>query len=142
MVRRGSYRFPFVAASNIEQRPAPFHLEHRYLRHCVDFAMPEGTPVLAAREGVITDCCMKFAENFRDPEHGLGRENRIVIRHDDGQESVYVHLQHGSARSHVGKRVAAGDVIALSGQTGYATYPHLHFGVYDVLGCNIRIQWL
>jgi murein DD-endopeptidase MepM/ murein hydrolase activator NlpD len=52
-----------------------------------------------------------------------------------------VHLMHCSARVRVGQRVMTGQVIALSGSTGYATYPHLHVGVYAPDGRNIPIVW-
>jgi len=50
--------------------------------------------------------------------------------HKNGEVSVYAHLQEGSLEVGPHEKVKKGQVIALSGQTGYATYPHLHFGIY------------
>ncbi|HEY9182619.1 MAG TPA: M23 family metallopeptidase [Gammaproteobacteria bacterium] len=71
----------------------------------LDFGMPIGTPVHAARDGV-------------------------VVLHSDGTTGEYFHLAQGSARVELGERVRRGQVLALSGNTGYSTAPHLHFGVY------------
>lgn len=102
--------------------------------------MSQGTPILAARDGVVVSCVMRFSRTYREPQFS-SRVNTITIRHENGEESYYVHLAHRSARVRRGQRVMKGQVIALSGATGYATYPHLHFGVYDARGRNIKIQW-
>jgi murein DD-endopeptidase MepM/ murein hydrolase activator NlpD len=95
----------------------------------LDFGMPPGTPVYAARDGVVvgtedgqTKSC------FDDPcdEHA----NFVEIRHRDGSVGKYYHLQAGSVVVAVGQRVTRGEAIARSGDTGYSSAPHLHFGVY------------
>ena len=68
----------------------------------------------------------------------MPRCNYVVIKHSDGQESVYAHLAWRSVKVKVGEKVRRYEILGLSGQTGYATYPHLHFGVYDSEGNNIR----
>jgi murein DD-endopeptidase MepM/ murein hydrolase activator NlpD len=105
-------------------------LSHRGAeQYTVDFAMSEGTPVHAAREGVVV-----LAEASHDV--GCWREecgrlaNFIVMLHDDGTTGEYFHLQRDSLRVQVGQRVERGQLLALSGNTGYTTAPHLHFGVY------------
>jgi len=57
------------------------------------------------------------------------RANNIRIVHADGTMAVYAHLALESARVHVGDRARAGQTIALSGDTGYTSGPHLHFCV-------------
>jgi murein DD-endopeptidase MepM/ murein hydrolase activator NlpD len=57
------------------------------------------------------------------------RANNVRIVHADGTMAVYAHLQLESARVQVGVHVRAGQVLALSGDTGYTTGPHLHFCV-------------
>jgi murein DD-endopeptidase MepM/ murein hydrolase activator NlpD len=105
-------------------------LTHRGVeQYTVDFGMPVGTPVHAAREGVVA-----LAEDSHDV--GCGREecgrlaNFVVVLHSDGTTGEYFHLQHGSIQVRVGERVARGALLAFSGNTGYTTVPHLHFGVY------------
>ena len=135
------YHLPFASAPGIRRCPAPFHRRPgKNMWWCVDFAMPEGTPILAARDGVIIERESRYAKNYRAPRHSA-RANSVTIRHEDGQESFYVHLAWRSIRLHIGQRICAGEVIGLSGATGYATYPHLHFGVFDANGRNMRICW-
>ena len=83
-----------------------------------DFACPVGTPVWAAADGVISQI---------GPNKGAG--NMITIRHDNGLVSIYMHLSKFTPGLKVGTRVAAKTVIALSGNTGLSTGPHLHFAV-------------
>jgi murein DD-endopeptidase MepM/ murein hydrolase activator NlpD len=105
-------------------------LSHRGTEHyTVDFGMPVGTPVQAARDGVVA-----LAEDSHDV--GCWREecgrlaNFIVLLHADGTTGEYFHLRRGSAQVKLGQRVERGELLAFSGNTGYTTAPHLHFGVY------------
>ncbi len=142
MVSPGLYRLPYLDGPGIRRRPAPFHRMIANARWCVDFAMPEGTPVVAARAGIVVSRESRYGKNYANPRDGLGHANSLLIRHDDGQESFYAHLAWRSLRHPVGSRVSMGEVVAFSGSTGYATYPHLHFGVYNAKGRNIRIAWV
>ena len=60
----------------------------------------------------------------------LHRANFVVVLHSDGTTGEYFHLERGSARVHAGDRVERGQPLARSGNTGFSTAPHLHFGVY------------
>ncbi|HET9622766.1 MAG TPA: M23 family metallopeptidase [Kofleriaceae bacterium] len=84
----------------------------------VDYAAPVGTPVWAAAGGVIEQ---------RGPSGGAG--NLVVLKHDGGIETAYMHLSKFADGQKVGQKVAAKTVIGYVGQTGLATGPHLHFGV-------------
>lgn len=95
----------------------------------VDFGMPEGTPVHAARGGIIARTEASNSQGCW--EDGCGRfANFIVILHDDGTTGEYYHLQKDGVHVSVGERVEAGQKIGLSGNTGHTTMPHLHFAVY------------
>ena len=95
----------------------------------VDFDMPEGTPVHAARAGVVAR--VEESHAIGCWEDGCGRyANYIVILHDDGTTGEYYHLQKDGALVEVGDPVARGQEIGLSGNTGHTTMPHLHFAVY------------
>lgn len=105
-------------------------LSHRGAeRFALDFGMPIGTPVHAAREGVVV-----LVEDSHDA--GCAREecgrfaNFVVVLHSDGTTGEYFHLERGSVRVRPGDRVARGEWLARSGNTGFSTAPHLHFGVY------------
>lgn len=126
------YSFPFPPGTPIDIRSAPFHKTGNQ-KHCIDFALLEGTPICAARDGVVMERVSRFSKGFNNPKMA-DRCNLVVLLHDDGEESVYVHLAWRSVRVKIEQRVRKGQVIAQSGQTGYATYPHLHFGVYDSAG--------
>jgi murein DD-endopeptidase MepM/ murein hydrolase activator NlpD len=86
-----------------------------------DFAAPEGTPILAAADGVVT---------VAGPVGGYG--NLIVIEHHiDGQTvaTAYGHTWDTGVLVHVGDRVTAGQHIGDVGSAGMSTGPHLHFEV-------------
>jgi murein DD-endopeptidase MepM/ murein hydrolase activator NlpD len=128
-----TYSVPFDAATETFRVGQSFH--GRFSHHdaqneyAVDIEMPDGTPVLAARDGVVMTVDNDFFGNGLDMAQYGDRANNIRIVHADGTMSVYAHLQLESARVHVGQHVKAGQVIALSGETGYASGPHLHFCV-------------
>jgi murein DD-endopeptidase MepM/ murein hydrolase activator NlpD len=84
----------------------------------IDYAAPTGTPVWAAAGGIIT---------HRGDGGGAG--NLVMIKHDGGIETAYMHLSKFADGLKVGQHVAAKTVIGYVGATGLATGPHLHFGV-------------
>jgi murein DD-endopeptidase MepM/ murein hydrolase activator NlpD len=97
--------------------------------YAVDFRMPEGTPVHAARGGVVARVEESHARGCW--EDGCGAyANYIVILHDDLTTGEYYHLEQHGALVEPGERVVAGQKIGLSGNTGHTTMPHLHFAVY------------
>jgi len=98
-------------------------------RAALDFNMKRGTKITAAREGVV----IRVKED--GTLGGLKRKyrshgNNIIIQHPDGSRAGYWHLQHNGALVNVGDTVTKGQVIALSGKTGYAMTAHLHFLVW------------
>lgn len=94
----------------------------------VDFDMPEGTPIHAARGGLVVRVKQDGRAGGPSPTFA-DQGNVIMIAHDDGTFGNYVHLKHRGAAVNVGDRVAAGDYIGYSGNTGISTGPHLHFDV-------------
>jgi murein DD-endopeptidase MepM/ murein hydrolase activator NlpD len=99
-------------------------------RAALDFKMKRGTKIVAARDGIVT----RVKEDGR--KGGWNRKyrsegNNIIIQHADGSRAGYWHLQHNGALVNVGDKVKKGQVIALSGKTGYAATPHLHFLVWN-----------
>ena len=98
-------------------------------RAALDFNMKRGTRITAAREGVV----VRVKED--GTKGGLKKKvrsqgNNIVIQHADGSRAGYWHLQHDGALVNVGDTVKKGQLIALSGKTGFALSPHLHFLVW------------
>lgn len=84
----------------------------------IDYAAPVGTPVWAAAAGTIVQ---------RGPAGGAG--NLVMIRHDAGVETAYMHLSKFEKGQEIGQHVEAKTIIGYVGATGLATGPHLHFGV-------------
>jgi murein DD-endopeptidase MepM/ murein hydrolase activator NlpD len=134
------YRLPLrFAAPRIDQgyggRFSHADVQNRY---AVDFAVPVGTPVLAARDGVVMQAESGFDTAGLDSARYGGRANYIRIVHDDGTMAVYAHLKPDGVLVRVGQRVRAGQQIGLSGNTGYTTGPHLHFAVQVNRGMRIE----
>ena len=98
-------------------------------QYAVDFNMSVGTPVHAARAGVVARIEESSDKGCWDDGCGA-YANYIVILHDDGTTGEYYHLQQNGALIDVGDHIVAGQKIALSGNTGHTTMPHLHFAVY------------
>ena len=108
------------------------HTHQGAVRYAFDFTMPEGTPVLAAREGVVVRVRDGFERGGLDPALEE-QSNTVVVLHADQSFASYGHLQRGIAVRE-GQRVAVGQRLGRSGATGYAAGPHLHFQVGLVLG--------
>ncbi|MCQ4230294.1 peptidoglycan DD-metalloendopeptidase family protein [Pseudomonas stutzeri] len=102
-------------------------------RYAVDIAMPEGTPIVAARGGMVVKI-----ENEQSGGGNNPAGNFVRILHDDGTMGVYLHLMKGSVAVREGQRVETGTRIARSGNTGNSTGPHLHFVVQRNVGLAIE----
>lgn len=94
----------------------------------LDFKMKEGTPVCAARSGVVVSMREDSDNGGLKPEM-LSEGNYIIIEHDDGSQAHYWHLQKDGSLVNVGDTILQGQEIGRSGNTGYSAFPHLHFEV-------------
>lgn len=106
-------------------------------RAALDFKMKRGTKICAARDGVV----VRLKED--GDRGGLKRKyraygNYVIIQHEDSSRAGYWHLQKDGVLVNVGDTVRKGQVIALSGKTGYSAIPHLHFLVWS---SDNRRQW-
>ncbi|MEQ1619775.1 MAG: M23 family metallopeptidase [Methylococcales bacterium] len=97
-------------------------------KFAVDISMPEGTPIHAARAGVVMAVDNDFYKNGLDKKF-LGEANSIKVLHDDGSMAEYAHLELEKAQVFSGTKVKAGQLIAYSGNTGFSSGPHLHFSI-------------
>ncbi|CEE94638.1 putative peptidase protein YebA [Xenorhabdus nematophila str. Anatoliense] len=121
-LERGFLRFPTTKQFRVSSNFNPHRLNPvtgRITAHKgVDFAMPVGTPVLAVGDGeVIVSKFDGAAGNF------------IAIRHGRQYTTRYMHLRKLLVKP--GQKVKRGERIALSGNTGRSTGPHLHFEFWD-----------
>lgn len=105
--------------------------------HAVDLGVAEGTPVLAARDGVVVQVERDFFEGGTDRESLAARANYVRVMHTDGTMAVYAHLAFESVRVQPGEIVLAGQHIGDAGATGFATGPHLHFAVQRNAGMRL-----
>ncbi len=95
----------------------------------IDFRATIGIPVTDALSGTVTDTeAIKTRQGF---QYGKW----VLIRHPNGLSTIYGHLSEVLVRQ--GDSVTTGQTIGCSGRTGYATGPHLHFGVYATGGIRI-----
>lgn len=96
-------------------------------RLAYDFSMPVGSPITAARSGVV----VVVENDFRDNDHTPGHNNRVVIRHADSTLAWYAHLKQGSVLVQVADSIRTGQQLGscgLSGRSGGIS--HLHFEVF------------
>ncbi len=83
----------------------------------IDFAVPEGTKVHSTGDGIVA---------FSGYDKGFGQ--KVTINHGYGYKTVYAHLSKSLVRQ--GQKISRGDIIALSGNTGVSTGPHVHYEVH------------
>jgi murein DD-endopeptidase MepM/ murein hydrolase activator NlpD len=132
------YRAPFALGSayKITQAyPSRFTHVTPADQYAVDIALPDGTAVDAAREGLVINVRHDKYMNAADPVM-LDQANMVEILHDDGTIAVYAHLHWDSVRVQPGQYVKRGEYIADSGNTGFTTGPHLHFAVIRNAGMS------
>jgi len=98
------------------------------MRYAIDWAMPEGTPVLAARSGRIIAVEESFSTGGPDEAY-RDSGNYVLVLHDDGTIGQYYHFRCHGIDVTPGEEVTAGELLGYSGNTGYSTVPHLHFAV-------------
>ncbi|WP_095052365.1 peptidoglycan DD-metalloendopeptidase family protein [Pseudomonas sp. Irchel s3b2] len=101
-------------------------------RYAMDIAMPVGTPIIAARGGMVVKTENRQTGRGNDPSG-----NFVRVLHDDGTMGVYLHLKKGSVSVREGQRVVVGSALALSGNTGNSSGPHLHFVVQRNTGLGL-----
>jgi murein DD-endopeptidase MepM/ murein hydrolase activator NlpD len=126
------YRLPYALSTAVRVSQAyPDTKTHTddSSRHAIDFVMPIGTDVFAAREGIVIEVASDFFESGTDMQVDGPRANVVRVLHDDGTMGLYVHLNWNTIRVVPGQRVQRGEYLADSGNTGFSTGPHLHFVV-------------
>jgi murein DD-endopeptidase MepM/ murein hydrolase activator NlpD len=107
----------------------------------VDFDCPVATRVLATRPGVVVAANATAQGSGTTPEFlDYKRTNFVIIQHEDGTLGEYMHLAPATVEVKPGQLVARGDELALSGNTGFSSTPHLHFQVMTAARDGISAQ--
>jgi len=119
-VKKALLRTPIDGArltSGFGQRMHPI-LGYSRMHRGVDFGAAQGTPIMAAGDGVVEKA---------GPDRGYG--NFVLLRHNGNYETAYAHLSRFGSGIKAGARVHQGQIIGYVGMTGLATGPHLHYEV-------------
>lgn len=95
----------------------------------LDFNLPLGSEVCAARDGVVVEIVQNNSK-FCASKACIDFANYVTVYHSDGTFARYSHLQQNGVKVNVGDSIIQGQVIALSGNTGFTNGPHLHFVCY------------
>ena len=122
----GPYRLPWEGGKKFGVSQTQGTSHRGAMLHALDFALPQGEPVLAARGGIVI---------FREDQYSAcggpslaTRGNHVVIDHGDGTSGLYLHFH--KVQVALGQTVAQGDVLGTSGTTGWTgCSAHLHFQV-------------
>jgi len=134
----------FLVEDSVESHKLQF-------RQALDFLVPDGTTVFAAADGIVTEI-IEENDKWGPTEQFADFQNRITIKHSNGEYSQYIHLEKGSVSQLIdlnqpskqnivdgfGNKinridVSAGEPIARVGKTGWTDRDHLHFMVFRML---------
>ncbi len=123
-----AYVLPYPAGRSyfvLQGNCGSFSHQSEMERFAYDWRMPTGSVVVAMRGGVV-DTTVAVHE---DGNRVRSNVNGVLILHDDGTYGRYLHFTRNGVTVEQGARVAQGDTIGYSGNTGFSTEPHLHIDV-------------
>ena len=131
------YYLPYEAGLSfpVSQGPGGTFTHKGESYHAVDFDMPIGTPVLAARAGEVVDVEKDFRTKVLNREAG---GNYVLVQHEDGTVAEYFHLKMDGVAVEPGTAVEVGDLLGYSGNTGCSAGPHLHLMVFRAVNGKRR----
>jgi murein DD-endopeptidase MepM/ murein hydrolase activator NlpD len=131
------YRVPWMDGRTFIIGQAPggklsTHLQP-YSKEAIDVTMPEGTPIVAARGGVVFSVISEHDNKGALEDSMRNKANVVRVMHDDGTIGNYVHLMHDGVAVQAGEAVQAGKLLGYAGSTGFSAGPHLHFAITRVV---------
>jgi len=126
-----AYVLPFleneIYATGLTNCSSSYHAKGLPDEYAFDFDMPAGTPFVAARAGTV----VYVVENQPSEGGGDGAGNYLVIDHHDGTYGLYYHSPMEGIYVSPGDPVQQGQIVGVTGSSGLAGYPHLHFIVVE-----------
>ena len=133
------YAYPFSGIVNpsISQNINGGFTHKGEYKYAIDWQMDVGTPIFAARNGIVVDIESSYNKNGLTPDY-FSKANYILILHDDNTLAEYIHLKKNGTICKIGEKVQQGELIGYSGNTGYSTGPHLHFCVHQTISGTLR----
>ncbi len=139
MKTKNIYVLPFKKKDLVKAISHPkAHFAH--FKDAIDFILPEGTKLFAVKAGVVVEIKVDSKEGGADPKYNnIKYMNYITVQHSNGEFSQYIHLKYKGALVKVGDKIKQGQPIAISGNTGFSTTPHLHFHIFKLN--NTKIGW-
>ena len=128
------YRLPYAQRTRhlVSQGFNGLKTHKGYSKYAVDFSMDEGTAIYAARGGLVVKT--KSDSNIGGYSEEFAKDgNYVTIAHSDGTFGTYYHLKQRGVAVRVGDVIQRGYILGYSGNTGYSSGPHLHFGVFSAV---------
>jgi len=146
-----AYRLPFP--ETVEKKTSKpigdfAHENFPQSRYAIDFLLPVGTPILAARAGRVFLTKQDSDNLHLDPQDLRGKTmdeiialatehtNLVAIQHRDGTLAEYLHLGNNSVSVKEGQYVNQGDLLGYTGMTGIMDAPHIHFNAFKMVDGN------
>lgn len=125
------YRLPFKkGTSHVVSQGYNGHDTHKGSSvYSIDFPMPKGTKIYAARGGIVVKTKLNSDVGGYDKKYASSG-NYVRVMHKDGTFATYYHLKYNGMIVKVGEKVSKGEPLGYSGSTGYSSGPHLHFSVF------------
>ena len=128
----------FIA--NITQSFHGYYSHNGVMLYAVDFPVNENTTISASLPGVVIQVVEHHTGGCPSVDC-VNQSNYVIIDHGDSTFGMYAHLTYNGVLVDVGDIVHQGQPIALSGNTGWSTGPHLHFEVKDIYGQSMPVRF-
>jgi len=134
------YRLPFkVGTSHVVSQGYNGAKTHKgSSAYSIDFPMPIGTKIYAARDGLVIKTKSNSDRGGYDKKFASSG-NYVRVMHSDGTFATYYHLKYHGVIVKKGDRVSRGEPLGYSGNTGYTSGPHLHFSVFKAQSATKRV---